>query len=382
LIDRQLRTRLLLTLVWVVPGIIAGIGVQIIPSRFNMSMSLGEALLSQVIIWMAWGICTPPILSLCDHFPFENGGWRRALLVHIPAATVVVCIQGLAIAFSQQAFSMTSPTRDFTSNFILAVRGYVDFEVVIYCGVVVAHSALSWHGKYREQEVVASQLEGDLARAQLDALRSQVNPHFLFNALNSVMTLTTRDAATAQRVIVRLSELLRFTLAASEASSLTLAEELEVVRRYLEIEQVRFGERLRVVYAVDPRVEDVRVPALVLQPIVENAITHGVATVVGEGRVEISCGIQGDRLAVRVRDNGPGPNATPRRPGAGIGLGNLQRRLERLYLGEFTFALDEAPGGGCIATMLLPLTGPALVGGRTATSVAPSREHVASAPAA
>lgn len=252
-------------------------------------------------------------------------------------------------------FRLWDPTWHWDSLFFVGLRYYAGAMLVVYWAIVCAHAAIRLPTAYREQAVVAARLESDLIGAQLHALRSQLNPHFLFNALNSVVTLIGRDTQGAQRMVVRLSELLRATLAAGDESEVQLRYEIELVERYLDIERIRFGDRLVVTFDVDPAVQRAVVPALLLQPLVENAITHGLSQISTRGLLSVSGWASGRNLHLEVRDNGPGPSVRPRRPGSGIGISNLRARLERLYGDEQRVSLAAAEGGGCVASVTLPI---------------------------
>ncbi|MGH9935785.1 MAG: sensor histidine kinase, partial [Blastocatellia bacterium] len=204
-------------------------------------------------------------------------------------------------------------------------------------------------------ELKAAQLEASLTQAQLDALRMQIHPHFLFNTLNTVSVLMRNDAEAANRVLVRLSELLRLTLDKAGRHQAPLQEELEFLDLYLEIERTRFQDRLSVRTDIDPATLDALAPTLILQPLVENAIRHGIAPYVKQGLIEIRARRQGRQLELQVRDSGPGLSNFRRTATAqGIGLANTRSRLEQLYRGEHQFTLDDATGGGLLVTIRLP----------------------------
>ena len=207
----------------------------------------------------------------------------------------------------------------------------------------------------RDRALRSAQLESQLVRARLEALRAQLNPHFLFNALNVVTMLIRRGAnEDALRAVVNLSELLRSVLAAGATLEVSLRDEMALVERYLEVEQLRFRDRLSVEIAIEPEVIEARVPGLILQPLVENAIKHGIAKVDGPGHVQISARHEGRRLILRVADNGPGfPNVwDTARPG--VGLPNTRERLERTYDGDYRLDLGCGANGGAVLEIEIP----------------------------
>jgi len=203
----------------------------------------------------------------------------------------------------------------------------------------------------RERALAA---EGEAHRARLQALRYQLNPHFLFNTLNAVSTLIVeRENAAAERMVARLSDFLRLTLESDSDVEVPLADELDFARRYLEIEQIRFGDRLSVVEDVEPAALSARVPPLLLQPLVENAVQHGIMPREDGGTLRIEARRVGQHLLLRISDDGPGPPG-PADAGSGVGLSNTRARLESLYGDEHRFALERADGGGCVARVEIP----------------------------
>jgi ligand-binding sensor domain-containing protein/two-component sensor histidine kinase len=208
---------------------------------------------------------------------------------------------------------------------------------------------------YRDREVIASQLESELARAQVQILEMQLQPHFLFNTLNSIMVLIRQEPDLASQMVARLSEFLRLTLDSAGMQEVTLRRELEFLEKYLHIERIRFGDRLQIEQHVDPAVLDALVPNLLLQPIVENAIRHGVARKRGPAMIALSAGRSNGAVTLHVRDNGVG---LPTRNGGGmkegIGIRNTRQRLQHLYGNEFTFILDSPPEGGVDVVLTLP----------------------------
>lgn len=233
--------------------------------------------------------------------------------------------------------------------------------LVVYLGVLAAGHARAYTLRYHERRRHAERLQAELAQVQLDALRRQLDPHFLFNTLNAVLTLVERDPGGVRRMIVRLSELLRHSLEGACAPEIPLRQELALLECYVDIMQVRFQGRLSVDTRIDDRTLDCLVPSLILQPLVENAIRHGVERGTGMGRVEIRGDLDGETITLRVRDNGPGiMGSTSAR---GVGLRNTVARLDYLYGNEpgFTsprFTLRPVPEGGAVAEVQLPFRSP------------------------
>ena len=237
------------------------------------------------------------------------------------------------------------------------LRFLLPTHFITFAAIVGATWALSYSRLSRERELRASQVKTRLLSARLEALKMQLHPHFLFNTLNSILPLVFRDRDAASRTVVRLSDLLRLSLQNEGQDLIPLRKELELLKVYLEIQQTRFQDRLTVRLNVEPAIADALVPNLILQPLVENAIKHGIAARPGSGRVEVHAHREADRIQLRVRDDGPGPDATaPPRPNeGGVGLRNTRDRLELLYPGRHEFEFRAAPDRGCEVALTFPL---------------------------
>ncbi len=280
------RARLILVAFWVVPALVATVGLWLVPSRLNPDLTVWQSLASQLLMWLAWGGWSLVIAAVGSRFPFQPGAMARAFAAHLPLSVLVIAGQILIVNAVSLGFGM-SERRGLDSMLLIGIRQYGDLFTVIFWAIVLVQVSLRWY-------TLTARLGQDLAVAQLRALQSQLNPHFLFNALNSVVTLIGKDPPLAQRTVVRLADLLRATLKAGETQEITLQQELEVTTRYLEIEQVRFADRLKVTWDIAVT-EPVQVPAFGLQPLVENAILHGIGPRPGPGR----------------RSSAPGEKATP-----------------------------------------------------------------------
>jgi LytS/YehU family sensor histidine kinase len=228
-------------------------------------------------------------------------------------------------------------------------------NLAVYGVILGAARLFAYYERTRERELRASQLEGQLARAQLRALEMQLRPHFLFNTLNAVSELIHTDPRAADRMVARLGDMLRATLEGEGDGEVSLRRELEYLDRYLDIERMRFRDTLRVDVETDPEALDAAVPGLILQPIVENALRHGVGSRPGPGRIEIHAARENGRLVIHVRDDGPGlPNGTPPAEGTGIGLDNTRARIEQLYGPEARLELRNAEAGGAEVSLSIP----------------------------
>lgn len=355
---QEWRFRRTLLLFWAVPALMGTIGFVLVPSRLNPTLSVAGILLSQLLIWSLWAVHTLLLWWLGDRLlPARRGRRVVVVLAHVLAGAVIVIAQIYWQAFWSVRFHLAE-SRGFESTLVVGLRTSGDYAVVIVCAIIVAQLGARWYAGLQAERAAAARLGEDLAQAQLRALQAQLNPHFLFNALNSVVALIGRDAASAQQLVVQLADLLRMTLKTGEQQEVTLAQELEVTRRYLAIEQVRFADRLTVDWPAG-EVPDALVPAFALQPLVENALRHGVGRVTGAARLSVRALVQAEAsapmLEITVRDNGPGPRDQARVPGTGTGLPNLRARLSRLYGAAASLSLQDASGGGAESVLRVPL---------------------------
>lgn len=352
--------RLLLLGFWLLPAAVATLGLRLVPSRLNPDLSLGAVWLSQLMIWLPWGVWSQVIVAAAERAPLERGRLVPALLTHLVLSPIIIAAQILVIWGVSVGFGMNE-ARELDSMLVIGIRQYGDLLMVVYWAIVAAHAGMRWHQRWQSEALAAAQLREDVAQAHLQALRAQVNPHFLFNALNAVVTLIGRDPQQARDMLVRISELLRATLTAGDTQETTLAQELELTARYLEIEQVRFADRLTVEWRVDDGLGALRVPSFALQPLVENALKHGLSRRREPGVLRVAARATAERLELSVYNDGAEPmpsgsEDSPLRtsPGAGIALKNLRARLVRLYGTAAALALHPQPHGGMDAVLTLP----------------------------
>jgi sensor histidine kinase YesM len=375
--------RAALLLFWLVPAFMGTIGFRLVPSRLNPTLSTGAILLSQLGMWGGWALWTALTWMVGDRVPYRAGHRVRFAVVHLLLGMAIIGMQIFLQAAVSTAFGL-SERRGFESTLVLGIRSYGDVYVVVYVAIVVSQLATRLYSQWQAERVAAARMSEDLAQAHLRALQAQLNPHFLFNALNSIVTLIGRDPALAQQLVVRLADLLRTTLRTDQAQEVTLAQELEFTRRYLDIEQVRFADRLTVSWPAS--VPAARLPAFALQPLVENALLHGIARQSGPGMLSIRAAQEGDMLVLRVRDSGPGLAPRASSPaaaasmGAGTGLSNLRARITRRYGERASLVLHDLHdlhGAGVEAELRVPFvpddaTTPMYSGGTGYPSPVPS----------
>ena len=297
-------------------------------------------------------LSTLVIFALARRFPLERGRMRRGGEVHLLGA-VVLSLARIAVMVEASRRVDWLDHRPFELQFLRSFHQHILFYLLL---LGIAHAVL-FYERYRERERAAERLAASLTEARLQALKMQLQPHFLFNTLNAISALIPDDAKPARRMVAHLGDLLRTALEHEEKQEVTLREELAFLEPYLEIEQARLEDRLRVVMKIAPETMDARVPHLILQPLVENAIHHGIAPRIKSGTVEISATRGADRrfLHLEVRDDGPGVDRQNQtRTRRGVGLSNIRSRLEQLYDGEHRFELENHSGGGAVARISLP----------------------------
>lgn len=304
------------------------------------------------LVWAAvWALLTPLALRLAARFPLQRPNLLRAMAIHgaASAACALANLALFALAAPVIGATQVEPTWLATFNRLLGTTFILNLPVywLIVAAAQVEHLVRSARAKDRQQ----LRLEAQLADARLQALRAQLQPHFLFNALNTISVLMHEDVASADRILLQLSALLRRALDGGRAHEVTLGEELGFLASYLEIEQARFGGRLSYRLIVADHALEARVPALVLQPLVENALRHGIAARAGPGHVEIRADRRDDRLRLSVADDGPGlPQSRVER----VGLANTRERLQLLYAERQRFEVRSRDGGGAVAEIELP----------------------------
>jgi two-component sensor histidine kinase len=311
-----------------------------------------KVLLSAQFEMFLWAIATRAIFSLARRFPLEGGRMWRGIALHLVGA-VVLSLARIAVMVEVGRRVEWLDDRSFDQMFWRAFHPHV-LNCVLLLGI--AHAVL-YYERYRERERAAERLAAGLNEARLQALKMQLQPHFLFNTLNAISALIPAEAKPARRMVARLGDLLRIALEHEETQEVTLREELAFLQPYLEIEQARLEDRLTVVTEIAPETMDARVPHLLLQPLVENAIRHGIAPRIRPGRVEISAtrGADDHFLHLEVRDDGPGLERHDQaRTRKGVGLTNIRSRLEQLYDGQHRFELENHPHGGAVVRISLP----------------------------
>ncbi|HEV8483019.1 MAG TPA: histidine kinase [Blastocatellia bacterium] len=346
----------------------------------SVALTLKGQLAWELVYWIVWACLAPVIFWITRRVPIEREHWIRSVAINIFAGALLA-VGHRAIYLFIAWLLYVAPYDPIESIFRL-YRYLLFFNLptglMSYAAILLVSHMLGYYQRFQEEELKASRLKTELAEArlriaeaQLQALKMQLQPHFLFNTLNSISALLEEDVEAADEMIARLGDFLRMTLDNSGAQEVSLQQELEFLRAYLEIERVRFQDRLTVSLQVDPGSLEARVPNLILQPIVENAIKHGIVRRIGPGLIEIRAENHDGALQLRVTDNGPGLESDG--PGdvavkEGLGLSNTRARLEQLYGTRQRFVLSRAIGGGLQVIMEIPFQSGLAARGQTEAS--------------
>jgi two-component system LytT family sensor kinase len=310
----------------------------------------------EFLYWYVWAALTPVVIWFARKFDLQRDA-TRSVLALVAFGLLIAPLQAL-IEFSLSYWIdllRGMPAKEMlTRRQILprAIAVEAISNTITYALIVCGHYAYEYYRKYRDREMRSVELEGRLAQAELQNLKMQLHPHFLFNTLHTISVLMMRDVSLANRMLIRLSDLLRITLDNTGSHMVPLKQELDFLRGYLEIEQTRFQDRLTVDIDVQPAALDARVPNLILQPLVENAIRHGIATRPGNGTIKLRAAIDGAVLHLQVSDDGPGLDSSFKK---GIGLTNTEARLRQLYGASHGFDIRNAPDCGVEVTITIPL---------------------------
>jgi anti-sigma regulatory factor (Ser/Thr protein kinase) len=315
--------------------------------------------------WYTCALFTPLFFWMGRRYPIDKKSWRVMLPLTLVVTSVCVVIKYAVLVPIEHALGLNLGA-SFSSELS---RNFANESMAFWAVIGIVH-AFEFNRRYREREVAAADLRARLSEAQLEALRSQIHPHFLFNTLHAISTLMHRDVGAADTMLTRLSDLLRLTMQHRDQNEISLRDELALVDQYIEIMRVRFGDRLTVRHVIRPDTLDALVPQFILQPLLENAFDHGIANTAGPGTIEISALTVDGKLELSISDNGFNRNRSSQRVKKnGMGLANTRRRLEQLYGSAQSISLEKLPERGTRVVVAIPL--------HTSTRLAPVAASVA-----
>jgi two-component system, LytTR family, sensor kinase len=349
----------LLAVFWTVVGVI-----------FALPNIRGDQTVTPLLLsltqWWAWGLVTPLIVAADRRLPFPDRELGKRVAAHLLLSFPLTAIYVYVAAVLRAAFGLGPWDAAFKLSLIrTSLGGMFLWGSLVYWLIAGAWLALRYYERFVTSELRRERLERGFSEARLNALRLQLDPHFLFNALNTVSAQVDRDPRLARRMIEHLGDLLRLSLESKDRQEVALVEELAFLDHYVEIQRIRFGESLRIRTDVAPEVRHASVPSLILQPLVENAVRHGLSSRAGGGTVTVIARPAGDRLEIRVQDDGVGlPTGWKLETGAGVGLSVTRERIAELHPnGSSRFTVTSRASGGTNVDISLPLR---LVGGGTA----------------
>ena len=334
---------------WALLALISTVGRELDPRIPGVSAPVRSAVVTATYVEYAlWTVITLPVWWLASRYSIEGGRrWGRLALFLALGVIMAVSMNALLVEVREQLLTPLGRIRRSPPP-PLGGLGVLD-DLIVYCAVLASGVARDYILRYRARLEETLRLQALLTQARLEALRTQLNPHFLFNTLNAVSALVERDPKGTRRMIARLSDLLRYTLEESTEPEVPLDEELEMLGEYVELMQIRFQGKLDVTFEIEDATRRGLVPSFILQPILENAFKHGVSGMVGQGRIAVRAWRRDNDLVVVIADNGPGPG-----PGEGIGLSNTSARLEAMYGERAQVRLARGATGGTEATIVLP----------------------------
>lgn len=350
---RRPRSWLLVGLLWTIPALIGALFMYVRPFQDGSRPSLPWALTFSLPPWILWALLTPLVIGLKHRFPLDGRSMRTTLPVHLTAAACLTAVHLLLTTVLLRTLSYGGLSASLWESYQLVLVGYFEFDFLIYWTVLGGAYLVDYYERSRQGDLRAAQLEVRLAQAQLNALRVQLQPHFLFNTLHAISSLMDDNVEQARRMLVRLGDLLRLTLETEGIQEVTLRQELECVELYLDIERVRFPDKLEVEMIAGRDALDALIPNLILQPLVENAVKYGIAPLSDRGKIEIRASREGETLHIVITNTGRYGVTDP--PGrGGVGMTNVRDRLSRLYGTGQAFRSYNTEDGGFGVELVVP----------------------------
>jgi signal transduction histidine kinase len=325
----------------------------------NMHHSWWRIAFWQLVVWYLWGFLSPLILGLGRRFPVEGRARLTGLAVHLLACVFFSAMHvavATAVRMIIRPFDIWSDSNPFLIQYQAELSNFFLVDVLVYWAVFGVGYAFDYRERYRERESQAAELRAQLAQARLESLKMQLHPHFLFNTLHTIAGLVrTNEKGQAVNMISGLSDLLRHALESADAQQVALKEEVKFIELYLDIQKVRFSDRLSVQIEIAPDTLNALVPNLVLQPLVENAIRHGISLKNSSGLLSIKSYCENGSVRLIVSDDGPGlPSDWSLEKSEGIGLANTNARLKQLYGNKYRFDVSNGKNGGTTSSITIP----------------------------
>jgi two-component system LytT family sensor kinase len=321
----------------------------LINSKPGMTIEAGKLVVLNLALWYVPALLVPAIVWAARRFPFDTGRRVRAIAAHSVGALTFALVHFVAlisVRFLLWPDGGKYPSVPWAQYFQNRIFEQLDWSLMVYAVIVGVSHAVALYHESQERKLKAAQLETRLVEARLKTLEAELHPHFLFNTLHAISTLVHRDPDSADRMISRLSDLLRITFDRTGEPKISLKDEIDFLQKYLDIEQTRFQDRLTVSVDIDSDALDGEVPRMILQPLVENAIKHGIAGRSGGNQIHVSAGLDRDRLWMQVRDNGVGLQVrTLKALRTGVGLSNTRARLDCLYGRLYRLEFSDRHGG-------------------------------------
>lgn len=355
--------------VWSIASLAAGITIYRLYQESQSPMSFMSAWAMEACQILAYAPLTPFAFAFATRYPIRRDNWARRSLLYLAAGVIFTAFHVTLRLMSPYGYWNRQDrqwrsilwnyhTHTFSVDWLILpgqfLTGLFDDITSAFIPIAMAAHVVSYNRTLRERELRAVQLEGQLAKARLQALKSQLQPHFLFNTMHSISSLMLTDVRAADRMMARLGDLLRMSLESAGTQITTLTREIEFLNCYLEIEKVRFAERLTVTFDISPETLDASVPHLLLQPLVDNAVKHGISRLPGGGEIRIASTAEAHQLKIEISDNGPGLSKTATHASIGLGLRITRERLESLYGSDQSLELLSLPGGGTTAQVWIP----------------------------
>ncbi len=344
----------LLLLVWGVVGTLFTVQSYVYRINVGQEITFWDLYPSEVFFFLSWGLLTPLLVLAARKFRVGTTKRASRIGVHFLLAIGVAISQRVVYEFIVQTLKATAERPFSWERLTNNVIGFSDYGFFIYFIVVFIAHAVDYYKQMTQAQLNETRLKEELTSSQLHALKMQLQPHFLFNTLNTISVLIKDEPQKAEQMISLLSDLLRLTLQHTNNQEISLKEELNYLRLYLEIEQIRFGNRLKIRIDAEPSTLDAKIPTLILQPLVENAIKHGIGERRGEGFIGISSVRMNESLKICVKDNGSGLNMLNNSNSTGIGLSNSRSRLQSLYGSVSSITISNGSDGGAEVEILIP----------------------------